>query len=441
MLAICAAILTVQLFIPPFIGLADNGDFPKIAGRLSLGPKYEGQNFIHFVSDYVHSPRYYWNSGIFSTEFPLAWIATTKDGDTFDIRWLGAVHTILLLCALYVLIRTLRPLRTWPRLLIAATAIFIFTDVHYVSYFNSFYTDAAALLGLLLTVALAVHIAINGLRTKNAILFCVAALLFIGSKPPHAIWGFLPAAFLALTGGRRGLPFASILLAASALTLWLSPTGYTAQPLFTLVFSKLARQSPAPQKTLAELGLRPEDSAFIGMHAFMAGAPTLDPQWTREFLRRTSYGALLKWYFHHPLKALELLDQTLTIEAPQMRAPNLSNFRREDAPTHGWRASRFALWSDLRSALLRKWPHHMLAWYLLVIAASIRIIRTPQTRLGWIALGIAALGIGEFCVAGLADAAETYRHLFIFHACTDLTICFAVAAVLRRGAAGQRRTS
>ena len=75
----------------------------------------------------------------------------------------------------------------------------------------------------------------------------------------------------------------------------------------------------------------------------------------------------------------------------------------------------------------------MLVWYLLVIAASIlMIIRTPQARLGWIALGIAMLGIGEFSVAALADAAETYRHLFIFHACTDLTICFAISFVFIR---------
>jgi hypothetical protein len=439
LLAICAVILSVQLFVPPFIGLADNGDFPKITGRLSLGPRYGGQNFIHFVSDYLRSPRFYWKSETLSTELPLAWIATclsrtTKDGDAFDIRWLGAVHAILLLCALYVLMRTLR-----PRLLIAAAAIFIFTDVHYVSYFNSFYTDAVALLGLLLMTALAVHIAMTGLQTRNAILFCFAALLFIGSKPPHAIWGFLPAAFIALSGGRRGLPFALILLAASAITLWLSPTGYTAQPLFTLVFSKLARQSPVPQETLTELGLRREDSAFIGMNAFMAGAPVLDPKWTSEFSRRTSYGAVLKWYLHHPLRALELLDQTLTIEAPQMRALNLSNFRRQDAPTLGWRAGRFALWSDFRSALFRKWPHHMLVWYLLVIAASIWIIRTPQARLGWIALGIAMLGIGEFCVAGLADAAETYRHLFIFHACTDLTICCGIGLSIQYLHAARRR--
>ncbi len=143
LLAICAVILSVQLFIPPFIGLADNGDFPKITGRLSLGPKSAGENFIHFVSDYLRSPHYYWKSETLSTELPLAWLATrlsgvTKEGDAFDIRWLGAVHAGLLLCALYVLIRTLRPLPSWPRLLIVAAAIFIFTDVHYVSYFNSF---------------------------------------------------------------------------------------------------------------------------------------------------------------------------------------------------------------------------------------------------------------------------------------------------------------
>jgi hypothetical protein len=438
LLAICAGILTAQLFVPPFIGLADNGDFAKIAGRLSLGPRDGPENFIYFVADYVRSPRYYWKSETRSTELPLAWLATfPAKQDNFDIRRLGAIHCALLLCAVFVLIRCLRPLPTAPRLLIAAVAIFIFTDVNYAAYFNSFYTDAVALLALLLMVALAVHIAVTGMRNRNAILFCLAAVLFIGSKPPHAIWGFLPAGFIALVGRRRGIPFACIMLTASAVTLWLSPTGYTAEPLFTLVFSKLVRQGPAPQDVLKELGLPQEDSAFTGMHAFMANAPVLDPKWRAEFTQRTSYGAVLQWYLHHPARTLKILDETLTLEAFQMRAQNLSNYRRQDGHPPGARTHRFALWSDFRSALFRKVPHHMLAWYLLVMGGSTWIVvarRTPvQTRLAWITLGIAALGIGEFCVAGLADAAETYRHLFIFHACTDLTICLAIAACLTSG--------
>ena len=441
-MAICAAILTVQLFVSPFIGLADNGDFAKIAGRLSLGPRDGPAKFIYFTPDWVRAPRYYWKSEIVSTELPLAWLAMRLGRqDAFDIRRLGAIHSVLLLGAVYALIRSLRPLPRGPRLLIAAVAIFIFTDVHYAAYFNSFYADAVALLALLLMAALAVHIAVLGMGRWNAILFCLAAILFIGSKPPHAIWGFLPAGFIALVGRRRGIPFVCIMLAASAVTLWLSPAGYTAEPLFTLVFSKLARQGPAPKDVLAELGLPQEDSAFTGMHAFMAEAPVLDPTWRAEFTRRTSYRAVLQWYLHHPAPTLQILDETLTLEAFQMRAQNLSNYRRQDGHPPGARTDRFALWSDFRSALFQKWPHHMLAWYLLVIAGSIRIVATRrgsvQARLGWITLGIVALGIGEFCVAGLADAAETYRHLFIFHACTDLTICLAIAqciGVLRRRA-------
>src|SRR5215467_6044892 len=87
MLAICATILSAQLLIPPFIGLADNGDFPKITGRLSLGPSDGSPKFTYFVTDYVRAPQYYWKSETLSTELPLAWLATRLGRwETFDIR-------------------------------------------------------------------------------------------------------------------------------------------------------------------------------------------------------------------------------------------------------------------------------------------------------------------------------------------------------------------
>ena len=439
LLAICAAILAAQLLAPPFIGLADNGDFAKVAGRLSLGAEGGPANFIYFIPDYLRSPRHYWKSETLSTELPLAWLATrlagaTKEGDVFDIRWLGALHGILLLCAVYALIRRLRPLPRGRAILIAAVAVWIFTDVSYVAYFNSFYTDAAALLGLLLMIPLAVDIAAAGLRNGNAILFCLAALLFIGSKPQHAIWGFLPAGWIALADRRRALLAAFTLLALSGIALRLRPQDYSAAPLFNLVFAKLTLHGPTPKEFLRELGLPEEDSAFIGMNAFMPGAPVLDPAWLARFEQQTSYRAVLKWYLQHPLRTLEILNQTLVVEGFQIRARNVSNFRRQDGFPPSARTDRFASWSDFRSAMFLKWPHHILVWYLLVIIGSIRMVRTRRTpvrtRLGWIVLGIATLAIGEFCVASLADAEETYRHLFVFHACTDLTICFAIAAAL-----------
>ncbi|HKT69987.1 MAG TPA: hypothetical protein VJP83_11140, partial [Terriglobales bacterium] len=97
-------------------------------------------------------------------------------------------------------------------------------------------------------------------------------------------------------------------------------------------------------------------------------------------------------------------------------------------------ARRFCSWSDLRGALFRAWPEHILLWYAFVLAAAIVVIarsRSPVIRrVAAVGLGLALMGIGEFCFASLTDAAQTDRHLFVFHALSDLTFCFVAAGVL-----------
>jgi len=84
--------------------------------------------------------------------------------------------------------------------------------------------------------------------------------------------------------------------------------------------------------------------------------------------------------------------------------------------------------------LCRAWPEHILLWYTLVLAATVVLIARGRSRvirrLAALGLGLALMGIGEFCFAALTDAAQTDRHLFLFHALTDLTFCFAAAGVL-----------
>jgi hypothetical protein len=75
-------------------------------------------------------------------------------------------------------------------------------------------------------------------------------------------------------------------------------------------------------------------------------------------------------------------------------------------------------------------------WYTLFLAGAIRILRAPrypaERRMAWVGIGVVILGLGQFAVAALADCLETGRHLLLFQACTDLTICFAVAALSDR---------
>ena len=101
---------------------------------------------------------------------------------------------------------------------------------------------------------------------------------------------------------------------------------------------------------------------YRGMKADMPGVPAADRAWTEEFGRRTGFARLLGWYAQHPASTLGFLTETLTEGAPEMRPVNLGNFRAEDGHAAGARTQRFAVWSNWRSAMLRRWPWHLVVW-------------------------------------------------------------------------------
>jgi hypothetical protein len=441
---ICAACLAWQAFIPPFIGIANNGDFGKVAGHLSLGPVDGGaSNFIYFQPDWVHAKRNEWHSPYVSSEMALTWTAlhlsgATGEGAHFDIRWLGAVHAALFLLAFALVLR-------WHPL-VAIAAMIAFTDVCYVAYLNSFYMDTAALCGLLLLVGVACWIAATDEPSPAQIVACaLAALLYVTSKTQHALWCLLPTAFLAATAWRcrrglaRGLAFgsAAAVFLAGGLLLATSDRTNPAQAIFNKLFFQLGT-APGGSATLLELGVQPAELRYIGTHSYVPNSPAGDRVWVEAFARRTGYARLAGWYLRHPGRALAVLWGTLAKDGPEMRQNNLSDFRRQDGHRPGELTTRFALWSDLRGQLTWRWPWLMVLWYAAFIAGSILVVRAPrfaaEARMAWIGLGIALLGVGQFSVAALADCLETGRHLFLFNVSTDLMFCFAVAFLVSRRA-------
>ena len=94
-LTLCAAILVWKLFLPGFIGMADNGDFGKVAGPLCLASAEPGnENFFHPL--YLRTKVNCFQSHIVSSELILAGLASTlalnasETRPKPDIRWLGA---------------------------------------------------------------------------------------------------------------------------------------------------------------------------------------------------------------------------------------------------------------------------------------------------------------------------------------------------------------
>src|SRR5205823_9298439 len=136
---------------------------------------------------------------------------------------------------------------------VAAVPILVLTDVCYTSLLNSFYMDAAAFSSLLLMAGAAVWISAGKeSRPAQLGLFFVAALLFVTSKPQHAIWCCFPALFMAVSGTRARLRslrvpaagMAAIILAAGVYIERTADRGYKGLVLFDVLFNRIGLEGP-----------------------------------------------------------------------------------------------------------------------------------------------------------------------------------------------------
>ncbi|HTT63643.1 MAG TPA: hypothetical protein VMG35_17445 [Bryobacteraceae bacterium] len=443
-LLLCAALLAWQLLLPGFIGMANNGDFPKVAGPLCLeGVDHETEKFAYFQPDYERGPSSCYDPHIPSSEIVPAWVASSLEralGDEthFDIRWLGGLHALIFTGIYYLLLLVLRPLRPAARIVLSLAALWIFADVGFVAYLNTFYSDVPAMLGGLATICLAVLLA-RGEKISPVLLglFGLSALFFVTSKAQHGIYGVIPIAAAVWFGWRshelRGRLVAGLVTSALAAgMIWVickTPAWYTAQSRFNLIFAKIAYTSTTPVEDLQELGLDPSDARYVGMHAFMPGNPLEnDEAFRRRFYARATYWKAIRFYVRHPGRVVRILQSDLRLQAPVRRL--YANFPKSYGLPGGTQAQRFSSWSFLRTQLFVLWPEHVVVWYALwMIGAPFLAIREKsrfRSALLWTAWAVSLAGAGEFCVASLADGAETARHLWMFQVFTDVTFFLAL---------------
>ena len=392
--AVAAALLFYQVST---IGLANNGDFPRIAGRLSLCPEggWDQNRFTYFVSVYRELPACHWDSEIPTSAMLLVRAARLlHTGTTFPIRYLGFLQAAILLGLLW----------HWP------WAALLFLDVSYVAYFNSFYLEAASLLFLLATVAAALR--------RKAQWFLLAALLLVTCKTQHAMLAVpLSAyAFRAFRPWKASAAITALLLAAAAAMVHFTPLDYKASNLWNSAFVSLLPHDPA---ALAALHAGPEFLPFIGRNAYQFPDQATADLYIRAFYSRCGYRDLASYYLTHPVMAARRIAEAGS-ELRHVRPTYLGIYERGSARwwTYSW-------WSDLKSAAYRRVP-----WLVaLVFAATIPLLsRSPHRALLVLLLAMAAL---EFTLSCFGDSTLDYRHNFLFHAITDIWLCFAANACCR----------
>jgi hypothetical protein len=446
---VVAVLLGWQIFLPPFVGLADNGDFAKIAGHYDLGTEDSARNeYIYFVSDYKFAPKFHWNSRIVSSEhmftFPAAKLSRIfLSAASFDIRILGLAHLIALLIV-FLGAGLIFTVRISSQLVLLAVTGFVFTDVAYATYLNSFYMDTVAMIALLATTVCTLALSTeSGSRRVFVPCFAVSSIMLITSKTQHSILAipvsiFAVGQILRSHGRMRAtwvLIICSCLLTMALMFRDVSPD-YRAGSLFTVIFFKLGR-TPDPARDLREVGVGPEYLPFLGKFAYSAGVPINDPAWRERFLSQTGYGRLLLFYVRHPKRAAEIIRKDLEEFGWRHPDKGIANYRREDGFPPGSRSSHFALWNQWRSYLFVRYPFHTVVILAISLLFCILCVCSPETRQrlpAWLSfLSATLMALLTLGVATLTDAVDTARHLFLFHVCVDVVICFWISALLQAG--------
>lgn len=438
-----AAILGWQLFLPPVVGLANNGDFHKVLGVFSLGGPIADE-YKYAPAILTYHPDYFVVLAYYSTEIPLAWAAIAMNSvvsknDAFDLRFIGLVHASLYLTALWLVLPLLRESRSFTRWICCGLILFLFGDVMYVSQLNSFYMDTPALLFCLLSVAFLCRV-LRWQRTQDAVGLLLCAIFMACSKLQHAPLGLLAALLLAwksrtfLPGFSRIGRIAAVsgLAVASILSLKSTPWSYSATPLFSQIFYGVLPRARDPLRELRILGLDDRYRKYVGMYAYAPGSPAGGEDFDREFLSKTSYARLGLLFLRRPGRVWDVLVNGLA-EAGRQR-PVMGNFDRGAGFPDSAESQAFSLWSRTKRMLFQGHAVRYLGYTVSLAVSFTVLLWTRRRRLpnGSFEAGLTLTGMmfAALLISILGDPIDNIRHSWVFMGLSDTMLAALVWTAL-----------
>ena len=455
-LLIAAIIMVYQVAIPPIVGVFDNGDFWKVMAAAGFRHVSEKPEDMHvFVnSKFLFGKPNLLKTDYISSETLIARIARvigpifSKDR-LFDIRVLGLMHATLLLLGLVLIISAHSKLQTPSRWVLALMLVWIFTDVGYVAFFNSFYSQTASPLFLILTTGFfALLVSDDHKKWTWFAGFVFTALLFICSKPQEAPQGALLAIIVFLMARVLRTRWAKTLAVVSAVGVLAfaiqcyvaGPIGVKNNSLYNAVFEDLLKNSPNPAADLAELRLSNDLLKYVGTHAFIKDSPVPQDWFKAAFYQKIRHEDLLLFYIRHPSRLWALITRRATKAFTLVT--HYGNFEKEAGFPPGTKSSAFKMWSDFKERVFPRSPWTLMILFLGNIAAVILLLvrgpRSSSWHLGLWAFGILNLmAIGAFLIATLGDGTlDIVRQLYTFNTVTDLCligdVVFLIEAITRK---------
>lgn len=442
-------ILAYILMLRPIIGVADNGDFPRIMG--STGLQYltgdYNERYFGFVNrQYRIGLALPMGGGYFSTEIFMVSIAVmlsqaVVNTGIFDIRYLSLLYSIIFVIAIFLIIRYNRRRLGAASWLLAGLLVFVFADIGYISYFNSLYGEAVSLVFLLLMMGSGMYLVLKDKpQLWVLVVFFVSAAFFTGAKIQNC-----PAGILAIFAGlrllklrgdrswRRAAVFGvSALIAVSLISYIFVSRDIKVCNKYQTVFFGILKDSPDPAGDLSELGIDPDLAVLAGTNYFMTSYPVdiRSADFKNQLYESVNNIKILGFYLRHPDRFMNKLE--VAAQNAFKLKQGFGNYEKYEGVAYRQTANIFGLWSDFKMNVL---PHSLLfialfyTGYFSVMAFEYIRRRDARGRLYLELIGFLGMtGLMQFVIPILGDGeADLSKHLFLFNVTFDGM--FIVAAV------------
>lgn len=446
-LALFAIIVGTQLFVEPLLGIADNGDFPRLlqpAGLVERTTDHHDRYSNYFNVRYSivpwpgRVPDYVSSSLLFVAAARLLNVALV-DGAVFDVRVLGAVYLLGWLTGMYLILAASRGMR-WPwRTALAALLLVMYTDPAYTAYFNSFYSEPTALvcLGLLMGCSLllvtgrtASWVALAGYVLAGALLI-TAKPMFVASVLLLVPYGLYLSRLT--TGWSRRWAGPGLACGLVLLAVWyhgMTPEWLRTNSHYIAVFRILLKDSSARERDARDLGLRPEWVRHAGSGPYARGSPATDEAFSAEFVARVNMLTIPAFFLRHPDRFYRVVSRVAG-QASFTRVSFLGYYEKRTGKPP--RSQPAAPWSEVRRRLMPRsgWSFglYVLSGMAALVLGARRHAAEPRRGLLWSYGWLTAFAAMALLVPALVMAAFDPRFSITLVAAFDGTLILALGAV------------
>ncbi len=444
-----AAILIGLLFVPPFIGIADNGDYPRImsSGGISVLNDtftYEDKYFGYAHSQYEYAP---FGIGYASSQVLFVFIAGLLgrlwDSNLFTMHAMGVVYSVLMLLTLGFMIYVLGKGRLWLQMTLGVLMLFIFFDIGYVAYFQSLFGEPVSLIFLLLSASLAIALATQEKPSSLlAVLLFVCAWILAMSKIQNAPVGLAFAAYgFRLYRRRSDVQWKRILVAGSSIMVLSTVLMYVFAPgelkqinLYQTIFFGILKDSPHVKEDLQSLGIPEKYEVLAGTNYFQTDVAIKQdaPELTEDVYSKLGHFDVVRYYATHPARIIDKLEAAAA-NATFIRPYYLGNYVKEEGKSRGEVTYTYSTWSEGKKRLVPESLLFFVAFYVLYIGVIVwEWIRKRYSRgVLEVLLLVAGIGILAVAIPLVGDGeADIGKHLFLFNVVFDMMVAVSVVWVV-----------